>query len=99
MSEWVSGVDYHLPLRSFSPSTLKELRDAGDVLYNRIKTEGYKESQDDIQAVSKIIEGARDALLHYQVCSDRPYAAGVQLNQDTFDRWHCNKRYTNRTAS
>ena len=81
--EWVSGVNYHLPSRSFSPSTLKRIRDTGNVLYNRIKTEGYKESQDDIQAESEIADDIRGALLDYQVCNDRPYAAGVQLNRDT----------------
>ena len=81
--EWVSGVNYHLPLRSFSPSTLKRIRDTGNVLYNRINTEGYKESQDDIQAESEIADDICGALLDYQVCDDRPYAAGVQLNRAT----------------
>ena len=49
------------------------------MLYDRMTTEGYKESQDDIQAVSGIAEDTRDALLDYQVCSDKPYATGVQL--------------------
>ena len=50
------------------------------MLYNRMNTEGYKESQDDIQAVSRIAEDIRDALLDYQVCSDRLYSTGVRLN-------------------
>ena len=62
---------------SFSTSTLRQIRDTGNVLYHRITTEGYKESQDDIQAVSGIAEDIRDALLDYQVCSDKPYARGV----------------------
>ena len=56
------------------------------MLYNRINTEGYKESQDDIQAVSGIAEDIRDALLDYQVCSDTPYVTGVQLKSGHFDR-------------
>jgi len=81
--EWVSEANYRLPLRSFSSSTLRLIRDTGNVLYNRINTEGYEEFQDDIQAVSAIADDIRDALLDYQVCNDRPYAAGVQLNRDT----------------
>jgi len=42
-----------------------------------MNTEGYKESQDDVQAVSEIAEDIRDALLDYQVCSDKPYTTGV----------------------
>ena len=52
------------------------------MLYNRINTEGYKESQDDVEVVSGIAEDIRDALLDYQVCSDRPYATVVRLNRD-----------------
>jgi len=46
------------------------------MLYHRINTEGYEESQDDIQAVSGIADDIRDALLDYQVCNDRPYGLG-----------------------
>ena len=53
------------------------------MLCDRINTEGYKECQDDIQSVSGIAEDIRDALLDYQVCSDRLYTAGMQLNRDT----------------
>jgi len=53
------------------------------MVYDRISTEGYKESQDDIQAVSGIAEDIRDALLDYQVCSDKAYTARMQLNRDT----------------
>jgi len=79
----VFGVNYHLPLSSFSASTLRLIRDAGNVLYHRITAEGYKESQDDVQVVSGIAEEIRDALLDYQVCSGIPYAIWVQLNRDT----------------
>ena len=43
------------------------------MLHARINAEGYKESQDDIQTVSEIAEDIRDALLDYQVCSNKPY--------------------------
>ena len=97
--EWVFRITHNLPSRSFSTSTLRLIKDAGDVLYNRINTEGYKESQDDIQAVSGIAEDIRDALLDYQVCSDPPYSTGVQLRLGHFDRRGSNGRYTTRTAS
>ena len=53
------------------------------MLYNRITTKGYKESQEDIQIASGIAEDIRDALLDYQVCSNKTYATGVQLNRET----------------
>ena len=58
------------------PSTLRLIRDNGNTLYNRINTEGYQESEDDIQAVSGIAEDIRDALLDYQVC-DNYYSHNV----------------------
>ena len=75
--EWVLGINYKLPSRSFSTSTLRLIRDVGDVLYNRMNTEGYEESPDDIQAVSGIAEDIRDTLLDYQVCNRKPYVTGV----------------------
>jgi len=69
--EWVFGINYNLSLHSLSTSTLRPIRDAGNVLYNRINTEGYKESQDDIQVASGIAEDIRDALLEYQVRSNK----------------------------
>ena len=83
---WVFGISYNLPLRSSSASTLRPIGDTGNMLYNRMNTEGYKESQDDIQAVSEIAEDIRGAILDYQVCSDRPYATEVQLKLGRFDR-------------
>ena len=62
------------------------IKDTGNVLYNRINTEGYEESQDDIQAVSGIAEDIRDAILDYQVCSDKSYATGMQLKSGHLDR-------------
>jgi hypothetical protein len=73
----VFGIAYNLPSRSFSASALKLIRNAGNVLYHRINVEGYEESQDDIQAASGIADDIRDALLDYQVCGHKPYAAGV----------------------
>ena len=75
--EWVFGINYNLPPRSFSTSTLRLIGDTGNVLYNRMNTEDYEQSKDDIQAVSEIAEDIRDALLDYQVCGDEPYATGV----------------------
>ena len=45
------------------------------MLYDRINTQDYKECQDDIQAVSGIVEDIRDALLDYQVGGNKDYAA------------------------
>jgi hypothetical protein len=84
--KWVLGIYCNLLLRSFSTSTLRLIRDTGNTLYHRINTEGYSESQGDIQAVSGIAEDIRDALLDYQVCSDKLYATGVQLTLGQFDR-------------
>ena len=95
----VFGINYNLPSCSISTSTLRLIGNTGSVLYNRMNTEGYEESQDDIQAVSRIAEDIRDALLDYQVCSDKPYATGVQLKFGRFDRWHNNRRCTIRAAS
>ena len=88
--KWVFRISCNLPSHSFCPSTLRLIRDAGNVLCNRINTDGYKESQDDIQAASGIAEDIRDALLDYQVCNDKPYAPGVQLKLGHLDRWHNN---------
>ena len=68
------------------------------MLYNRINIEDYEESQEDIQAVSRIAEDIRDALLDYQVCSNEPYVTWVQL-MGRFGRWHSSKRYMTRTAN
>ena len=84
-------VYYNLPSLSFFISTLRLIRDTGNVLCNRINVEGYDESQDDIQAVSEIAEDIRDALLDYQVCSGKPYATGVQLKLERSGRWHSSR--------
>ena len=96
---WVFVMNDNLPSRSFSASTLRLIKNAGNVLYTRINIEGYKESQDDIQAVSGIAEDVRDALLDYQVCSDKLYATGAQLKVGHLDRWDSNRQYTTRTVS
>ena len=69
--EWVFGTNYNLPLCLSSTSTLRLLVDTGNVLYDRMSTEDYEESQHDIQAVSMIAKDTRDALLDYQVCNDK----------------------------
>ena len=84
--KWVFGVNHNLPSRSSSASTLRLIKDAGNVLYNRINTEGYEESQDDVQAASEIAEDIRDALLDYQVCNNKPYTTEVHLKSGTLDR-------------
>jgi len=73
--------------------------DIGNALYDRMSAEDYEESQDDIQAVSRIAEDIRDALLDYQVCSEKWYVTGVELKFERFDRWHNNRRYMTRIAS
>ena len=97
--EWVFRINHNLLLRLFSPRTLRLIRDSGRELYNRMKIEGYKESQDDIEAVSRIAEDIRDALLDHQVCSDKPYGTEAQLKFGHLDRWHSSRQYTTRTAS
>jgi len=97
--EWVFGVNYNLPSRSFFVSTLRLIRDTGKVLYDRVNIEDYKESQDDIQAVSGIAEDIRDALLDYQVCNNKPYVTRIQPKLGHFGRWHSSKRYTTRTVN
>ena len=97
--ECVFRIKYNLPSRSFSTSTLGLIVDTGNVLYDRMNTGDYEESQDDIQAVSRIAEDIRDALLDYQVCSDKLCVAGVQLKFGRFDRWHNNRQYTTGAAS
>ena len=61
------GIDSNPRSYKFSPSTLRSIRDNGDVLLNRISTQGYEECQDDILTVSGMAEDIRDALLEYQV--------------------------------
>jgi hypothetical protein len=73
-------------------------RDNGNVLYNRISAKGYKECQNDILAVSGMAEDIRDALLDYQVCDDKAYAAALSLKLVCFDRWPSNRRYMTRIA-
>jgi len=96
--KWVFGVNYNLSPCLLFISILRMIRDTGNVLYNRISIEDYKESQDDVQAVSKIADDIRDALLDYQVCSDKLYGTGA-AKSGHFDRRHSNGRYTARTAS
>jgi len=48
-------------------STLRLIKNNGNMLYNRINIPGYKESEEDIKTVSVIAGDIRDALLDYQV--------------------------------
>ena len=41
------------------------------MLHNRVSSQGYEECQGDILAVSGMAEDIRDALLEYQVGSER----------------------------
>ncbi|KAF9645952.1 hypothetical protein BDM02DRAFT_3271339 [Thelephora ganbajun] len=51
--------------------TLRIIEDNWNVLYNRVNTQGYKESQDDIQAASAMADDIRDAVIDYQVALQR----------------------------
>ena len=81
------------------PSTLRVIRDNGNVLYNRINAQGYKECEDDIQAASGIAEDIRDALLEHQVSDNNTYAAVGKLKLECFYRSPSNARYTIEIAS
>ena len=81
------------------PSTLRVIRDNGNVLYNRISTRGYKECEDDIQAASGIAEDIRDALLEYHVSDNNTYATVGKLKWECLDRSPSNARYTIKIAS
>ncbi|KAF9645139.1 hypothetical protein BDM02DRAFT_3189954 [Thelephora ganbajun] len=50
---------------------LRLIEDNGNVLSNRINAQGYKESQDDIQAVSAMADDIRDAVVDYQMAQQR----------------------------
>ena len=43
------------------------------MLHDRINAQGFKECQDDILAVSGIVDDIRDALLDYQVSDDKTH--------------------------
>lgn len=65
------------------PSTLRQIRDKGNVLYDRINAQGHDECQDDIQAVSGIVEDIRDTVLDFQVGRDEVHAAVAPLKFGT----------------
>ena len=69
------------------------------MLYNRINAQGYKESEDDIQAASGIAEDIRDALLEYQVSDNNTYAIVGKLKWECLDRSPSKARYTIKIAS
>ncbi|KAF9649810.1 hypothetical protein BDM02DRAFT_1757335 [Thelephora ganbajun] len=51
--------------------TLRLIGDNGNVLYNRINAQGYKECQDDTQAASAMADDIRDAVIDYQMAQQR----------------------------
>ncbi|KAF9645962.1 WD40 repeat-like protein [Thelephora ganbajun] len=51
--------------------TLRMIEDDGNVLYNRISAQGYKECQDDVQAASSMADDIRDAVIDYQMALQR----------------------------
>ena len=55
------------------PSTLRLIRDNGNVLYNRVNAPGYEVCEDDIQAASGIAEDIQDGLLDYQVGDEQHF--------------------------
>ena len=70
MGQVIQVSRYDLPQPSIVltfPSALRQIRDRGNVLHDRINTQGYEECQDDIQAVSGIAADIQDAVLDYQV--------------------------------
>jgi hypothetical protein len=80
-------------------STLRQIKDKGNVLYGRINAQDYEECQDDIQAVSGIADDIQDAVLDYQVRCDEAHEAVVSLKLGCFDRWHSNERCMNRIVN
>ncbi|KAF9645955.1 hypothetical protein BDM02DRAFT_3189254 [Thelephora ganbajun] len=65
---WDENEDDH---RTKLFDTLRLIEDDGNVLYDRINVQGYKECQDDIQAASAIADDIRDAVIDYQVALQR----------------------------
>jgi hypothetical protein len=65
-------------------STLRQIKDKGNVLYDRINAEDYEEHQEDIQAVSGIAEDIQDAVLDYQVSRSRARGGVVSLTLGLF---------------
>ncbi|KAF9649797.1 hypothetical protein BDM02DRAFT_1756200 [Thelephora ganbajun] len=51
--------------------TLRLIVDNGNVLYNRINAQDYKECQDDIQAASAMADDIQDAAIDYQMALQR----------------------------
>ena len=80
-------------------STLRQIRDKGNVLYNHLNAQDYKECQDDIQAVSGIAGDIQEAVLDYQVCRNRARADVLSLKFYCFYRWHSNERYTSKIVN
>ena len=77
-------------------SALKLIRDDGNILYNCIRTQDYKECQDDILAASKMAEDIRDALLDYQVGVGVACMTVGTLKLEHFHRKLSNGQYISR---
>ena len=56
------------------------------MLCDRASVQGYKKSQGDILAVSEMADDVQDALLEYQVGSEKYHPAIVSLKFGHFDR-------------
>ncbi|KAF9645965.1 hypothetical protein BDM02DRAFT_382706 [Thelephora ganbajun] len=63
--------------------TLRIIEDDGNVLYDRINAQGYKECQDDIQAASAMADDIRDAIIDYQMGGSKVYTAVVSPKSGT----------------
>jgi hypothetical protein len=55
------------------------------VLYDRVNTQGYEKPQGDILAVSEMVDDMQEALLEYQVGSEKLHTT-VSLKLGRFDR-------------
>jgi len=84
LSREPESIPAHIPL--ISPSTLKLIKDKGDVIYNHINVQGYQESLDNILSVSGIGEDILDAFLEYQVGDNKDHMITVSLKLGCFDR-------------
>lgn len=80
------------------PRTLTLIRDNGIALYDRISHQDYGESQDDVLAVSAMVEDIWDALLEYQVGGERSHMTTMSLRWRWFDRRLSNEEYMIRIA-
>ena len=71
------GVGSNLPSHRFFLSALRLIKDKGILLYDHVSSCEYVECQDDVLAVSGMVEDIRDALINYQVGAGRDHAITV----------------------